>query len=112
MKGSAFAIVAAVTGLSSQFTSAVALPFTPRASAHLALNRTAPHYQNNQAEYIGSEDSSGPVYYIAWFFPPSGSIITNFVSTMSVPKLSPNPNIGVSTLPGFHTSLSTHLDDL
>lgn len=42
--------------------------------------------------------ASGPQYYIVWFLPPSGSQITNFVSTMTVPNLSAHTNIGVSIL--------------
>ena len=91
MKGTSVALA----GLLAQQASAFALPRTPKSGAHAAaMNRTAPH-MGSKAQAV-TQDASSPVYYIAWFFPPSGSIVTNFVSTMSVPGLSPVPSLGVS----------------
>ena len=58
-------------------------------------NRTAPHLPSHGQEDVVDSDTS-PQYYIAWFIPPSGADITSFISTMTIPDVSANTDIGVS----------------
>lgn len=84
MNGKLLSIVMVIAAIAVQQTVAVPHP-----------NRTVPH-QSHVFAAPATEATSNPFYYTAWWFAPSGSVVTGFDSIMKIPKLSSNTQIGVS----------------
>lgn len=97
MRGTLFSSLMAVAAIGFQTTAAV-----PTQLGATAPARGSPPHRTALTPFKEDITGGNPGYYIAWWFAPSGSIVTQFDSTMEVPNLSTDTTIGVSRSAEFH----------